>query len=239
MHSKGRQVSSRGALRRLRPPTPWSAGAKRCYSSSAPAMTGARGYGATEDGLPIFSSRGYAKLSDIIDFLRYDFIGKVVLDIGSSTGGFTACALDHGAKRIIAVEKGTNQMASPLRLDPRIDLREKTDIFNIDKSTLPHINTVVADVSFISLRPILAHVRKSIANKDTDFIIMLKPQFEAKPDELNKGVVKNEKIRRKIIKDFEFWLTSNGFIIKAKRDNLLPGKTGNLERFYYLKPSIS
>lgn len=186
-----------------------------------------------EDGLPILASRGYIKLSNIIDFIKYDFRGKTVLDIGSSTGGFTALALDRGAKQVVAVEKGTNQMSSPLRFDPRIDLREKTDIFDVEKSTFPHLDTIVADVSFISLRPILTHA-KNLAAKDTDFIIMLKPQFEARLADLNKGVVKNEKIRRRIIKDFEYWLTTHGFIIKSKRDNLLPGKSGNLERFYHL-----
>ena len=64
---------------------------------------------------------------------------------------------------------------------------------------------------------------------------MLKPQFEARQDQLNKGVVKNERVRREIIKDFETWLKQNGFIIIKKRDNDLAGKNGNLERFYYLK----
>ncbi len=181
-----------------------------------------------------FSSRGYTKLSNIITFLNYNLRDKVVLDIGSSTGGFTACALDRGAKRVIAIEKGTNQMARPLRYDPRIDLREKTDIFTIQRTTLPHINLVVADVSFVSLRPILLHAKRHLASPDTEFLVMLKPQFEAAPSQLTKGVIKNEKIRRLIIKDFELWLRQNDFIIKAKRDNLHPGKTGNLERFYYL-----
>ena len=187
-----------------------------------------------EDSPIGFSSRGYTKLSNIIKFLKYDLRGKTVLDIGSSTGGFTACALDNGAKQVVAIEKGTNQMAKPLRFDPRIDLREKTDIFDVKRSTLPHIDTVVADVSFISLKPVLTHAKKHLADKGTEFLVMLKPQFEAKPTQLNKGVIKNERFRREIIKDFELWLTTHGFIIKAKRDNLAPGKTGNLERFYYL-----
>lgn len=182
----------------------------------------------------MLETRGYTKLANITKFLRYDFRGKTVLDIGSSTGGFTACALDNGASRVIAVEKGTNQMVSPLRHDSRIDLREKTDIFDVDHSTLPPIDAIVADVSFISLRPILTHAKNHIATKNTEFLVMLKPQFEAHPTQLVKGVVKNEKIRRNIIKNFELWLRQNGFVIKAKRDNLYPGKTGNLERFYHL-----
>ena len=212
--------------------------------------------------------RGYIKLSDAVNFFDFDFKGKIVLDIGSSTGGFTELALKHGAKKVIAVEKGTNQMKSPLRLDPRIDLHEKTDIFDVECGGLataagcstehedlaravrsvseghaaavasPFVefpNVIVADVSFLSLTKILKHAKMHLSRSDTDFLVMLKPQFETKPYQLNKGVVKNEKIRREIIKKFEQWLKQNGFIIIKKRDNNLAGKNGNLERFYWLR----
>ena len=175
--------------------------------------------------------KGYLKLKGAAIAFGYDFRGKTVLDIGSSTGGFTQYALDHGATKVIAVEKGTNQMQAPLRYDPRIDLHEKTDIFDF---TVPTVDAIVADVSFISLTKILEYLKNSPNTKTTDFLIMLKPQFEASPDQLNKGVVKNEKIRRDIIKNFEQWLKSNHFIIINKRDNSLKGKTGNQERFYWL-----
>ena len=175
-------------------------------------------------------SRGYIKLSDACMAFHFDFRGKTVLDIGSSTGGFTEYALDHGAKKVIAVEKGTNQMKAPLRFDPRIDLHEKTDIFDFKLGS--EIDTVVADVSFVSLKPILKYLKKL---PTAEFLMMLKPQFEAEPSQLNKGIVKNERIRRDIIKDFEQWLRQNHYIIINKRDNELKGKTGNQERFYYLK----
>jgi 23S rRNA (cytidine1920-2'-O)/16S rRNA (cytidine1409-2'-O)-methyltransferase len=142
-------------------------------------------------------------------------------------------------------------MKSPLRFDPRIDLREKTDIFNVNREVLgscdyfetaeksqkgkTHIDVILADVSFVSLRKVLLHAKYNIASLDTDFLVMLKPQFEAKSFELKKGIVKNEKIRRDLIKDFEQWLKSQGFIIVKKRDNDFAGKNGNLERFYLLK----
>lgn len=173
------------------------------------------------------------------------------MDIGSSTGGFTEFALLSGAERVIAIEKGTNQMKSPLRLDPRIDLHEKTDIFKTDRKVLglcdyfetaekphknkTHLDVVLADVSFISLRKVLLHAKYNLVSIDTDFLVMLKPQFEAKRFELVKGVVKNEAIRREIVKDFEKWLKTQGFIIVKKRDNDLAGRNGNLERFYLLK----
>ena len=137
---------------------------------------------------------------------------------------------------LIAVEKGTRQMKVPLRFDPRVELHEKTDIFTFIPDELPEI--IVADVSFISLTKVLKYAKMNLARQSTQFLVMLKPQFEARHEQLNKGVVKNEKMRREIIKDFEQWLKNNGFIIINKRDNTLAGKTGNTERFYYLRLSI-
>ena len=94
---------------------------------------------------------------------------------------------------------------------------------------------IVADVSFISLKPVLKHAKEHLSDKNTEFLVMLKPQFEAEPKDLNRGVVKNEKIRRDIIKNFEQWLKTNGFIIINKRDNDMHGRHGNIERFYWRK----
>lgn len=199
-------------------------------------------------GMPV--SRAENKLAGAAQAFSYDFRGKTVLDIGSSTGGFTEYALLRGAKKVIAIEKGTKQMKAPLRFDPRIDLREKTDIFSVTRSSLSRdqdnsndnksktetrIDTILADVSFISLKQVLLHAKKQLASPQTDFLVMLKPQFEARPFQLKNGIVKNETIRRDIIKDFEAWLKNNGFLIVNKRDNTLAGKNGNLERFYFLK----
>ena len=202
-------------------------------------------------------SRAENKLAGAAQAFSYDFRGKTVLDIGSSTGGFTEYALLRGAKKVIAVEKGTRQMKAPLRFDPRIDLREKTDIFSVTRSSLLRdqdesnenesknesktgscIDTILADVSFMSLKQVLLHAKKQLASPQTDFLVMLKPQFEARPFQLKNGIVKNETIRRDIIKDFEAWLKNNGFLIINKRDNLLAGKNGNLERFYFLKLAV-
>ena len=198
-------------------------------------------------------SRAENKLAGAAQAFSYDFRGKTVLDIGSSTGGFTEYALLRGAKKVIAVEKGTKQMKAPLRFDPRIDLREKTDIFSVTRSSLSRdqnesnenesktdvkIDTILADVSFISLKQVLLHAKKQLTAPQTDFLVMLKPQFEARPFQLKNGVVKNETIRRDIIKDFEAWLKNNGFLIVNKRDNTLAGKNGNLERFYFLKLAV-
>lgn len=179
-----------------------------------------------------FVSRAEGKLEGAVRAFRYDFRNKTVLDIGSSTGGFTELALKLGAKKVIAIEKGTNQMKAPLRFDMRVDLHEKTDFFDV--TDLEAVDTVVADVSFVSLTKILAHAQK-IVSKKADFLVMLKPQFEAEPSQLVKGVVKNEKMRREILKKFENWLKNNGFLVVDKRDNDVAGKKGNIERFYLLK----
>lgn len=184
--------------------------------------------------------RAELKLAEAAEAFSYDFRGKIVLDIGSSTGGFTEYALRRGAEKVIAVEKGTRQMKAPLRYDPRIELLEKTDIFEVGRGCkvelMDEIDTVLADVSFVSLMKVLAHVRKCIAGRGTDLLVMLKPQFEARPDQLVRGVVKNERMRREITQNFERWLAKNGFVIVKKRDNETVGKVGgNRERFYWLK----
>lgn len=178
-------------------------------------------------------SRAENKLADFCEFVAFDFRGKTVLDIGSSTGGFTEYALSHGAFKVIAVEKGTNQMKRPLRFDSRIELHEKTDIFEF--KTKEKIDVVLADVSFVSLLKVLRYAKRELGGRGTEFLVMLKPQFEAEEWQLNRGVVKNEKMRREIIRKFEEGLKREGFLIKAKRDNQLKGKTGNLEKFYQLE----
>jgi 23S rRNA (cytidine1920-2'-O)/16S rRNA (cytidine1409-2'-O)-methyltransferase len=200
-------------------------------------------------------SRGEEKISGAAKALGIDFRGKTVLDIGSSTGGFTEYALAAGAARVIAVEKGSRQMRAPLRFDSRVELHEKTDIFEfrremsgtlkgVDGGEARYPDIILIDVSFLSLTNVLRYARLELACRDTDLFAMLKPQFEVgaeyleewgKGELLNKGIVKNEKVRREIIRRFEEWVRGNGFVIIGKRDNVLAGKHGNVERFYRLR----
>lgn len=178
-----------------------------------------------------FVSRAGEKLNSVIEAFKLDFTNKLVLDVGSSTGGFSELALRRGAKRVIAVELGTNQMHPKLRNDPRIELHEKTDIrdFNIKE----HVDIVVIDVSFVSLREILPSVSR-LSKVDTLIVAMVKPQFEALTVGLkHKGVIKNDHMRREILKEFENWSRDN-FVIEAKADSGLAGAKGNIERFYLL-----
>jgi 23S rRNA (cytidine1920-2'-O)/16S rRNA (cytidine1409-2'-O)-methyltransferase len=178
-----------------------------------------------------YVSRAGLKLASVAKALKLDFTDKTVLDIGSSTGGFTDYALQKGASKVIAVDVGTNQLHSSLRGDKRIELHEKTDIRDFKPNE--SIDIILADLSFISLREILPRVAQQ-ANKRTQIVAMVKPQFEAANNQLkHKGVIKNEKMRRDILKDFESWAAS-GFIIQDKADSQVTGAKGNRERFYLL-----
>ena len=180
-----------------------------------------------------YVSRAGLKLASVTEKLKVDFAEKVVLDVGSSTGGFTDYALQYGAKKVFAVDVGTEQLHPSLRGDERIELHEKTDIRDFVPSEL--IDIVVIDVSFISLRDILPHIAKIVSNR-TEIIAMLKPQFEAGRGQTNKGVIKNNSVRRKILADFELW-SEKHFVIADKRDSEVAGQKGNVERFYKLKLS--
>ena len=181
-----------------------------------------------------YVSRAGDKLADAASWFSVDFRNKAVLDIGSSTGGFTDYVLQQGASEVIAVDSGTNQLHPKLRADNRVELHEKTDIFDFWPET--KVDIVLIDVSFISLKSVLEYVKKRCGKSDNVTILaMLKPQFEAKPSELNKGVVKNSAVRRKIIKDFERNIKGD-YLIKGKKDNDIAGSSGNIERFYLLNP---
>ena len=130
-----------------------------------------------------------------------------------------------------AVDVGTDQLHPSLRTDPKIELYEQTDIRDFTPKVVPNI--VVMDVSFISLRDILPHIAR-ISDKGTQIIAMLKPQFEAGRDQVNKGIIKNDRVRRQILKDFETWAMQY-FAILDKHDSEVAGSKGNLERFYLLK----
>ena len=179
-----------------------------------------------------YVSRAGLKLASVAEYFHLNFQDKTVLDIGSSTGGFTDYSLRHGAKKVFAVDVGTDQLHPSLRPNPKIALYEKTDIrdFYADEA----IDIIVGDVSFISLREILPHVAENLMNTNTILVAMVKPQFEAGRHQVNKGIIKNDKVRRQILSDFEDW-AKKYFVILDKKDSEVAGSKGNLERFYKLK----
>jgi len=202
-----------------------------------------------------YVSRAALKLASVSQSLKLNFKHKIVLDVGSSTGGFTDYALKHGASKVVAIEVGTEQLHPSLRGNPRIELYEKTDIRDVrlaDKvqankeqaaATPPSSSlivldsapdVIVADVSFISLRAILPNIVQ-LSSPRTQIVVMVKPQFEAAQSALkHKGVIKNDKVRRDILKDFELW-AQRSFSIIDKADSEVSGAKGNRERFYLLR----
>ncbi len=181
-----------------------------------------------------YVSRAALKLASVAEILKLNFKHKVVLDVGSSTGGFTDYALRHGANYVIAVEVGTDQLHPSLHGHPQIELHEQTDIRAVNQLSRP-ADIVVADVSFISLRELLPHIVK-LVTPQTQIVVMVKPQFEAEQSSLkHKGVIKNDAMRRDILKSFEVW-ARDYFMIIDKADSAVAGAKGNRERFYLLKP---
>lgn len=178
-----------------------------------------------------FVSRAGLKLKSVAEKLDLNFSGKTILDVGSSTGGFTDFALSRGAVKAICVDVGTDQLHPKLRSDERVELHEKTDIR--DFYTDQKIDIIVIDVSFISLREILPHIARNLTNDQTKVVAMVKPQFEAGGKLKNGGVVKNDNERRQILRDFEQWVKQY-FVIKNKADSAVAGAHGNRERFYLL-----
>lgn len=182
----------------------------------------------------IYVSRAGLKLASVVQALKLNFTDQVVLDVGSSTGGFTDYALQNGAKKVIAVEAGTDQLHPSLHNNPKIELHEKTDIR--DFKTDQKVDMVLIDVSFVSLQAILPSVL-TLCNKNTKVVAMAKPQFEANNQaQKHKGVIKNDAIRRDILKNLEVWIQEL-FMVVDKRDSDVAGAKGNTERFYLLKPS--
>lgn len=180
-----------------------------------------------------YVSRAGLKLSSVAEVLKLEFKDKIVLDVGSSTGGFTDYALKHGAKKVYAVDVGTDQLHPSLHRHPKIELHEKTDIRDYYMKVIPDI--IVIDVSFISLREILPHLYNFLSNEKTQVAAMVKPQFEAGKDQTNKGIIKNDAMRRQILRDFEVW-AKDYFVLVDKRDSDVAGAKGNQERFYLLRP---
>lgn len=180
-----------------------------------------------------YVSRAGLKLASVAELLGIDFRDTMVLDVGSSTGGFTDYALQHGAKKVYAVDVGTDQLHPSLHGHRQIELHEKTDIRDFYLADNPP-DIIVIDVSFISLRDILPHLVQHLSKKSTQIVAMVKPQFEAGKHQINKGVIKNDAVRRQILKDFEAWARQY-FVIVDKRDSDVAGAKGNQERFYLLQ----
>jgi len=191
------------------------------------------------DDLP-YVGRGGLKLEGALETFPVNLEGRICLDIGASTGGFTDCMLRHGAKLVYAVDVGHDQLAESLRNHPQVKNLENTDIRNLSASDFPEIPDFCSiDVSFISLKYILPSAWALLADK-ADCIALVKPQFEAGKSALNKqGVVKSEKIRIQVLQEISEFAGQMGFVVCDSCESPIQGGTGNVEYLLYLKKERS
>jgi len=180
-----------------------------------------------------YVSRAGEKLASVAEALSLDFQGKIVLDVGSSTGGFTDFALQAGAAKVYCVDVGTAQLVYRLRQDPRVVIMEQTDIRDAELPAPADI--AVIDVSFISLTKILESVAMLVA-PGGPIVAMAKPQFEAGKALADKhgGVIPVGEERDEVLATLREWVEGR-FVIVAEADSGLAGAKGNLEHFFLLR----
>lgn len=159
---------------------------------------------------PRFVGRGGQKLEGALEAFGLDPAGRTALDAGSSTGGFTDCLLQGGAVRVVAIDVGTNQLHERLRVDPRVDSRESTDIRSLTRRSIEQdfgvssgFDLIVVDLSFISTTSLLSAFASLLA-PDGDMVILVKPQFEAGRPEVSKGqgVIRDPEIWKRVLHEF-------------------------------------
>ncbi len=182
-----------------------------------------------------YVSRGGLKLEGALGRFGISPEGKVCLDVGSSTGGFTDCLLQRGAVKVYAVDVGRNQLHHKLRSDPRVAVMEEVNFRYFSPDTLKEPVLLAAiDVSFISLDKILPVVHDCLA-PGGQAVAMVKPQFEVSRGETRKGVVRDEGIRQKAIDRIRAVAVDIGFTVEGSADAAIKGPRGNLEHFLLLK----
>jgi len=180
-------------------------------------------------------SRGGKKLFDALKSFDINVEGKLALDVGSSTGGFTQVLLKEGAAKIVAVDVGTNQLHASLRNEPHIVILEQTDIRDVSSKFVDFFDLVVVDVAFISIEKIIKDI-ESTAKKGGDIVILYKPQFEAGKKNISKnGLVKKETDVLKMLGDFLNTLDQSSLDFVQRKNAYIRGKKGNQEIFLHLK----
>lgn len=179
-----------------------------------------------------FVSRGGIKLEHALDFFDIDVGGTDVLDVGSSTGGFTDCLLQRGAARVIALDVGRGQLHSRLRNDPRVTVLEGRNARYLTKEDLPfEPRLAVADVSFISLRKVVPNIL-GVLGPGGELVALFKPQFEAGRKLVGKGgVVRDPSVHERLLEEIAGWLEEQGIALKGITASPVRGPKGNLEFF--------
>lgn len=182
-----------------------------------------------------YVSRGGLKLEKALEAFHLDPSGLVALDVGASTGGFTDCLLQHGARRVYAVDVGRAQLAWKLRNDPRVVVMEQTNIRNL--TSLPEaVECVAIDVSFISLRLVLPAI-VPLLTPHAWVVALVKPQFEAGKAEADRGagVITDPAVHERVLHDLQEWIEEHTpFRIEAMTDSPIYGREGNREFLLHL-----
>ncbi len=183
-----------------------------------------------------YVSRGGLKLKGALRTFGIDVTGLVILDVGASTGGFTDCLLQEGAKKVYAVDVGYGQLAWKLRTDERVFCIERTNIRYFDGAGITDaIDMATIDASFISLKLVIPAVL-GLIKKEAAVLALVKPQFEAGRGEVEKrGVVKNPEIHKKVVEEIKEFCTRLGLTVIGVCESPLLGPKGNKEFFIYLK----
>jgi 23S rRNA (cytidine1920-2'-O)/16S rRNA (cytidine1409-2'-O)-methyltransferase len=183
-----------------------------------------------------YVSRGGLKLEHAIKEFRVDLKNKTAMDVGASTGGFTDCLLQHGAKKVYAIDVGYGQFSYALRKDDRIELFERTNIRYFDRDLVPDdIDVATIDVSFISILKVMPKVMEFLA-PEGEIIVLIKPQFEVGQKDVGKGgVVKDAKKRLEVVDRLMAEAEKLGFEVKGVTQSPVKGPKGNVEYLMYLK----
>ncbi len=183
-----------------------------------------------------YVGRGGLKLSHALVTFQIDVTGRVALDVGASTGGFTDCLLQAGAKKVYALDVGYGQLAWKLRTDERVAVLERTNIRYFDGALLKEpIDVATVDVSFISLKLVLP-VLRNLLPPDAVLLALIKPQFEAGRDEIGKGgVVKNSQVHARVVEEISRSAEDLGFHVSGTCESSLVGPAGNREFFLFAR----
>ena len=177
-----------------------------------------------------YVSRGGLKLAAALDAFGFDPKGRICLDVGASTGGFTDVLLHRRAAQVFAIDVGTNQLAWKLRQDDRVVVLEKTNARNLTSAEIPEpVDLIVCDASFIGLAKVLDRAI-SFAKPKARMVTLIKPQFEAGRDEVGKGgVVRDPAVHDRVCAEAGAWATSKGWQVIGIEKSPITGPEGNVE----------
>lgn len=182
-----------------------------------------------------YVGRGAYKLEAALAAFGVDAAGKICADIGAATGGFTEVLLRRGAAKVYAIDTAHGKLALKIRQDPRVVVMEQTDVRHL-KSLPEQIDIAVIDVSLISLRDIVASVRRLLAPQGA-VVALFKPQYETRdPAILRHGVIRDSAEREKLATDFAAYAAKSDWKIKGKIESPIRGSKGNGEYLFYLQP---